>query len=307
MKKKKKNEKENEKEKEKEKENKNNQNVKSNQITEMEILLPCSIKLSNLEGIESTEIYYEILVIQTIYSLLKNLQIHIFLKNYNWKQDFKIKKNETKILRKQLDYMKTFTIKQINEKLKAENEAISLSPEEKRRINFLIEMNFEKICFPPFLQNIMKSIISKTQKEDLKVNQNKEKLKTKTMEFYGIANNLRDLDWSLPIKSLQRFTNCAYPFEFLNVIINSALGIYQTIERQLPNQQECIPQQLISGDDFLSIFIFSLVQSNFQKLKAVENFILSYCDPVEFSSESGYYLTTFCSAVQFIEKFNEEK
>lgn len=79
---------------------------------------------------------------------------------------------------------------------------------------------------------------------------------------------------------------------------------------------------ILSGDDFLpvneatrvkyfdsftnmtlQIFIYVVVNSDLRDLETTANYIWNLSEPEALSGEGGYYLTVFCSAIEFIKNF----
>jgi hypothetical protein len=53
----------------------------------------------------------------------------------------------------------------------------------------------------------------------------------------------------------------------------------------------------------LQIFIYVVVNSDLRDLETTANYIWNLSEPEALSGEGGYYLTVFCSAIEFIKNF----
>ncbi|KAJ5070625.1 hypothetical protein M0811_10695 [Anaeramoeba ignava] len=164
----------------------------------------------------------------------------------------------------------------------------------------MIEKFLEKILIQPFLKKITEKIQRKCGIEDEEVNQKRKKLEKEDPDVFGFSDYLKSLDWVFPINCFNTLKKCKLPFEYFNVLTRTVFSIYQTIEKQMENREDQVSNQLISGDDFLSIFIYLICHSDINNLQTITEFMVSYSDPSEFANETGYYLTTFCTAVEFI-------
>ena len=65
-------------------------------------------------------------------------------------------------------------------------------------------------------------------------------------------------------------------------------------------------QFLISGDDFLPVFIFSIANATLNKPVMICDYLYELGDPVTMGGESGYYLCSFASALTFLSHIQDD-
>jgi hypothetical protein len=63
---------------------------------------------------------------------------------------------------------------------------------------------------------------------------------------------------------------------------------------------------VVSGDDFLPIFMYILVHSDLPDASLLHRYIQELADPVLLNGQGGYYLTVFEAAVNDIERWSAE-
>ncbi|KAJ5073425.1 rab gdp/gtp exchange factor [Anaeramoeba ignava] len=217
----------------------------------------------------------------------------------NFKRDLRINQqnisNLSVKIRKFIQQIRFETIKKLKEK---ENET---DLENIEIINAILERLLEEMIISPNFDKINGFIKKKNELEDQKIHDQIQKLKKKNFDYFGLPNQLSKIDWSLSSRILRTFNICKLPYEFLNVLLTTADSVFHTINSNILNHDiQSEPNKLVTGDDFLPIFVFVLVNSQIENLVSISEYLIDYSDPKEMNHESGYYLTTFCSSIQFI-------
>jgi hypothetical protein len=137
-------------------------------------------------------------------------------------------------------------------------------------------------------------------------------LATRTQEEFDIPEKHRSpSEWRVAIFELAGVERNPAPSMRLNAINRAARAIYTEYRTQVvPLQQH---KALLSGsidsfdsdavlgaDDFLPIFIFVFCRSQLQHPMPNTDLLWKMCHPDQLHGESGYYLTIYESAVEYV-------
>ncbi|KAJ5074786.1 hypothetical protein M0811_07829 [Anaeramoeba ignava] len=282
--------------------------------------LTCTLKLSELKDYPKKLIYLDIKCIRIIFAektefITKFQKTTLqFLENYiSFLQKKPIRNFATKThpIRMFIDKLRTKIIKKHPFLIKYFQFTEKIDHIDCQEVlNYLVERCLERVVITPIHNPLITSFHLESIKEDYILDEKMKKLYKKPPQFFGVANKFLKINWESPIEILSQFRICKFPFEFLDILINTADRIYFTSKRQLETLSQLNLEENISKDDFsitadgfLPIFLYTLVQTKLSNLQTIQNFLLDLSDPRELSSEIGYYLTTYCSSLKFIRSY----
>ena len=186
-------------------------------------------------------------------------------------------------------------------------------------INRLIESSVEQTVLQPKLKDLIQHCYNKKSQNIAIFKLKIEKLINKDQAFFGIKEELTsENNWNRAVYELTLLQDCILPSEKIQSLVNTSHAVYlQHNEEQKKKRIENSNQNgkkkkdnFISGDDFLPIVIYVIVQAS-RKRPAVTDadleFMEGLVDPELNRSEPGYYLAVFHAACQWIGTFSEPK
>lgn len=117
-------------------------------------------------------------------------------------------------------------------------------------------------------------------------------------QHWGIEHDSPS-QWKEPVYHLRRMANAQLPSEGLAALLSCAKAVFATFKRELSSSDD------MGADDFLPVLIYALAQVgdvlDRPFLRVTE--MLSLCSPDTLRSESGYYLTSMESALEYLRSF----
>ena len=138
------------------------------------------------------------------------------------------------------------------------------------------------------------------------VDENRELLRPKPQEYFGIeAANVSPSSWQAAVEELNKVNNQRMPSGKLRALLRCRTKIYDLFSAERAAATATADgaqakEAYLAADDFLSVFVFVLVQSELSQLPAVCRFMSELCDPDLLAGQHGYYLTVFESAIRCI-------
>eukprot|EP00455_Lapot_gusevi_P010137 TRINITY_DN14571_c0_g1_i2.p1 TRINITY_DN14571_c0_g1~~TRINITY_DN14571_c0_g1_i2.p1 ORF type:complete len:122 (-),score=15.16 TRINITY_DN14571_c0_g1_i2:32-397(-) len=108
-------------------------------------------------------------------------------------------------------------------------------------------------------------------------------------------------DWQFAVSELNSLDSYDLPCQKMEILLNTAAAIFAMHKHQQNQLQQ--KESPIGGDDFLPIFTYVMVHSSLAHPVLTNAFLWALADPQILLSQSGYYLTAFSAAVQFIERY----
>ena len=127
-------------------------------------------------------------------------------------------------------------------------------------------------------------------------------------EYFGIAPKLQSPSgWASVIAKVNSVETPnatgmpPLPSEQLASLVVAAGSVYTLFTA------ENTSGKFISGDDFLPIFIYVVVQSQLSKLDQMWHYMFYLADPVLLTGEGGYYLGVFEAAIHYIRNWFPEQ
>ena len=191
-------------------------------------------------------------------------------------------------------------------------------------INALIESAIEQTILQAKIKEIYKICLDKTQSETQILSLKIDKLRHRPQQYFGIKKELESTtNWNRAVYELSLLRDCTLPSEKINTLVNCAHAIYLSHSKEqrekekvsinggLNNGRNGIKhnreEYFITGDDFLPIVIYVIVQASKTKpciTDADLRFMEGLVDPAANRSEPGYYLAVFHAALQWIRCFN---
>eukprot|EP01121_Diplochlamys_sp_Union-15-3_P013691 TRINITY_DN4282_c0_g1_i2.p1 TRINITY_DN4282_c0_g1~~TRINITY_DN4282_c0_g1_i2.p1 ORF type:complete len:119 (-),score=14.98 TRINITY_DN4282_c0_g1_i2:68-424(-) len=97
-------------------------------------------------------------------------------------------------------------------------------------------------------------------------------------------------------------SNYTEPHKILSCLLSTARSIQTTI-----NAEQGKKGVALGADDFLPIFIYVVANSEVENMEAISQYLWSLADPEELTGQLGYYLTVFCSSLEFIKNTSLEE
>lgn len=141
-----------------------------------------------------------------------------------------------------------------------------------------------------------------------RIDAKREALRANPQEYFGIVADSRSPSgWRAAVDEVDSISQHRMPSGKLHALLRSTTKIYDlfTAERAAlaakdGGDNKPPADQFLAADEFLSVFIFVLVQSTLEELPVTCKFMSTLCDPELLSGQHGYYLTVFESAIQCI-------
>ena len=142
---------------------------------------------------------------------------------------------------------------------------------------------------------------------DLAFEAKRRELRACGQEYYGIPAELQSPSgWAVVIRKLNALSSgdaqdSLLPSKQLALLVSAASSVYTAFASEQTGKAA-----VISGDDFLPIFIYIVVQSQLMKLSQMWHYMYYLADPVLLRGEGGYYLGVFEAAVHYISNWSPE-
>ena len=142
---------------------------------------------------------------------------------------------------------------------------------------------------------------------DLAFEAKRRELRACGQEYYGIPAELQSPSgWAVVISKLNALSSrdtqaSLLPSKQLVLLVTAASSVYTAFASEQTGKAA-----VISGDDFLPIFIYIVVQSQLTKLSQMWHYMYYLADPVLLRGEGGYYLGVFEAAVHYISNWSLE-
>eukprot|EP01043_Picozoa_sp_COSAG02_P045588 COSAG02_NODE_4185_length_5653_cov_9.004861_3_plen_1007_part_00 len=133
-------------------------------------------------------------------------------------------------------------------------------------------------------------------------------LRAHGQDYYGIPAKLQSPSgWAAVISKLNAISSGdikapLLPSKQLASLMAAASSVYSVFA----SEQTSGKAAFISGDDFLPIFIYIVVQSKLKKLSQMWHYMYYLADPVLLRGEGGYYLGVFEAAMHWISNWSPE-
>lgn len=144
-----------------------------------------------------------------------------------------------------------------------------------------------------------------------RVDEKREALRANPQEYFGIAaDSTSPSGWRAAVDEVNKIAQHQMPSSKLHALLRSTTKIYDLFTAEQSARASAAAKHgdaskpstdhFLAADEFLSVFIFVLVQSTLQNLPVTCRFMSDLCDPELKSGQHGYYLTVFESAIQCI-------
>eukprot|EP01080_Neovahlkampfia_damariscottae_P001066 gene1066-10585_t len=172
-------------------------------------------------------------------------------------------------------------------------------------IEYLIERILQKSIIIPLKESLEKCILTKKiTGQDSIFKKNQKIIYKQTQLGLGIPSEFKSTNgWITAISKLEKIKDVDTPSEKLNVLIQTSNEIYKAHSFYQSDKEK---KSLLSGDDFLPIFIYIASKVKLQKPFLMVEMILQLGDPKSMSSEHGYYLMVFLSALNVLIEIEEK-
>jgi hypothetical protein len=186
------------------------------------------------------------------------------------------------------------------------------SSEALENLSRIVNERLELVVVAPIVEQIEECLQRSFEPAQLqRVNTQREALRAKPQEYFGIAaDSTSPSGWRAAIDEVDQIAQRRMPSGQLQALLKCTTKVYElfTAERAAVasaaamNDPDAKPpaEQFLAADEFLSVFIFVLVQSSLESLPITCRYMSELCDPELLSGQHGYYLTVFESAIQCI-------
>ena len=176
----------------------------------------------------------------------------------------------------------------------------------------IVNERLEYVVVAPVLDQIEDCITRSFDPAHLyRVDSKREALRANPQEYFGIAADCTSPSgWRAAVDEVNKIAQHQMPSGKLHALLRSTTKIYDVFTAEQSARASAAANdddvnkppadQFLAADEFLSVFIFVLVQSTLDKLPVTCRFMSELCDPELLSGEHGYYLTVFESAIQCI-------
>jgi hypothetical protein len=183
----------------------------------------------------------------------------------------------------------------------------------------IVNERLECVVVAPVLEQIEDCIMRSFDPAHLRqVETKREALRANPQEYFGIAaDSTSPSGWRDAVDEVNKIAQHQMPSGKLHALLRSTTKIYDVFTAEQSARASAAAKdddvnkppvdQFLAADEFLSVFIFVLVQSTLDKLPVTCRFMSDLCDPELLSGEHGYYLTVFESAIQCIADSEAER
>lgn len=193
-------------------------------------------------------------------------------------------------------------------KLLVEAQSQSFNPTE-FSLSSVIENCLEKALIPRFKPRILACLKRPPIEEEMNLNRKIMEARTRSQQFFGISDDfVSPSGWEYPIEELKTLNDIELPSRQLATILAAAKAIYTTVnfEKNKGKGAEQHSTIFVSADDFFPIFIYVVVHSGVRQPQLLAEMLWNLCDPEKLNGEGGYYLTVFCSALEYLKNLKIE-
>ncbi|KYQ88769.1 vacuolar sorting protein 9 domain-containing protein [Tieghemostelium lacteum] len=174
-------------------------------------------------------------------------------------------------------------------------------------VSIIVEKSLEKAIILRAQKQISSIIQQQVQKDEQFLQEQIQKLCTKSQEFFGIKSEfISSNNWKSAILELSCLSRCEIPHDKMATILSSAKAIYNSINYEKNIRNKVQQDYFISADDFLPIYIYVVVNSGIKELEFTNQFLWQLSDPERLGGEGGYYLTVFSSVLSLLKSLNLE-
>eukprot|EP01083_Nonionella_stella_P061941 161197_1 len=181
--------------------------------------------------------------------------------------------------------------------------------------NTLIESAIEQTILQTKIKEIYGICLNETQSQTQILSLKIDKLRHRNQQYFGIKTELESTsNWNRAVYELTLLNDCCLPSEKIRSLVNCAHAIYLSHAKEQKEKYKAKAkfnhvndEYFITGDDFLPIVIYVIVQASNPKpciTDADLTFMEGLVDPAVNRSEGGYYLAVFHAALQWIRCFN---
>eukprot|EP01130_Rhizamoeba_saxonica_P016864 TRINITY_DN787_c0_g1_i1.p1 TRINITY_DN787_c0_g1~~TRINITY_DN787_c0_g1_i1.p1 ORF type:complete len:443 (-),score=89.51 TRINITY_DN787_c0_g1_i1:48-1376(-) len=169
-------------------------------------------------------------------------------------------------------------------------------------VNRIVERAIEQIVVMDVLDAIQTILDDLFGETDTKINEKLFTLKNEDQEFFNIpSEHVSASNWDIPVMELNQVNNYQFPYQKISCILSCARMIYAMFKFEHKDSNETLGM-----DDFLPILIYVVARSSITNLESLSQFLFALCDDELMTGESGYYLTVFYSAVQYLCFYGED-
>eukprot|EP00051_Salpingoeca_urceolata_P035599 m.30554 g.30554 ORF g.30554 m.30554 type:complete len:951 (+) comp9477_c0_seq1:310-3162(+) len=127
-----------------------------------------------------------------------------------------------------------------------------------------------------------------------------DRLRNCTPEQLGVNAELVLPDWEPSVVALRRIGKHASPLRKLQSLLAAVQLLHDSVATHL---QEQPTNAVLGADDFLPLFIFTLLQTGLGEVEVYAEYMWGLLDPSLLSGEGGYYLTTLSSAILVLKTY----
>ncbi|CAK4072955.1 unnamed protein product [Aphanomyces euteiches] len=122
-------------------------------------------------------------------------------------------------------------------------------------------------------------------------------LAKRSQTSFGVKNAFANEDWIHACTELSTMDMCTLPIDKLKCIMNSAMGVYQTV---VESHGEAYQSLVLSADDFVPIHVYVVITSLLANPLATKELLALVSDPKDLSGKIGFYYTNFVAAIEHI-------
>lgn len=180
-------------------------------------------------------------------------------------------------------------------------------------LSFIIFNCVEEFIFLPLRTRILSLLkVNSVQYQQIKVIENISKLKSMSQIQMGIPTDfISPLGWQNAIFELSGLEQDYTPSKQMYALTRASKSIYTEFKHMILPALESkngkgSSSNILTGDDFLPIFIYVFVQSTIQEPLLCKELMWLLCHPDQLHGEFGYFLTVFESAIEFASAYYDD-
>jgi len=170
-------------------------------------------------------------------------------------------------------------------------------------VSSVVMADVEKVIFEGVQAPLIRCMQARVQQEEAALQSQMRSLVSKRQQFFGVESHLiSKSNWAAAVDELQHFNSAASPAATMKVLLESVKAVYATfsIESRMAASGGDILSPTLGADDLLPIFTFVVVQAKLPAYCYVRDILWSLCSRSSLHGESGYYLTVYESALEFV-------
>lgn len=192
------------------------------------------------------------------------------------------------------------------------NTVVVQDEEEEARLRDIVRHVIEDVVLTPILPGLILLIHDQVVQDERKLLRRMANVRHQPQTYFDIPpEHISVSGWRAAVENLNELDDLRLPHEKLNALVNAAHRIheiYQTERNQgdlktssSSSSEEKVQDDLIlSGDDFLPICIYAIVQSNLVHPLVTLKMLMPLCDQEKRLGETGYYLACFEASLQHL-------